>query len=168
MYVLDIDRTTRPWTPEQAWLLIKSLAFTPSLRYNELLLSDTFKADGGEPTLRALEQAELITVVSSNGRPHSIKPGKPVYQAAFRQLTEDKVLAARLDLAVLNQLIALESKAIEKAEAELGLLGGLPGQGREVKSRVKWLLGKLQTSQGKVEAYEREGAVLKKVLQKEF
>ncbi|KAL8992651.1 MAG: hypothetical protein Q9188_007538 [Gyalolechia gomerana] len=168
MYVLDIDRTTRSWTPEQAWLLIKYLASTPSLRYNELLLSDTFKTDGGEPTLRALEQAELITINSSNGRPHSIKPGKPVYQAAFRQLTEDKVLAARLDLAVLNQLIAMESKAIEKAEGELALLGELPGQGREVKDRVKWLLGKMQASQGKIEGYENDGARLKGVLHKEF
>ncbi|KAL9024376.1 MAG: hypothetical protein Q9196_006563 [Gyalolechia fulgens] len=168
MYVLDIDRTTRSWTPEQAWLLIKRLAATPSLRYHELLLSDTFKADGGEPTLRALEQAELITIVSSKGRPHSIKPGKPVYQAAFRQLTEDKVLAARLDLAVLSQLVAMESKAIDKAEGELALLGGLPGQGREVKDRVKWLLGKMQTSQRKVEGYENDAARLKSVLQQEF
>lgn len=168
MYVLDIDRTTRSWTPEQAWLLIKYLASTPSLRYNELLLSDTFKTAGGEPTLRALEQAELITINSSNGRPHSIKPGKPVYQAAFRQLTEDKVLAARLDLAVLNQLIAMESKAIEKAEGELALLGELPGQGREVKDRVKWLLGKMQASQGKIEGYENDGTRLKRVLQEEF
>ncbi|KAI4276043.1 MAG: hypothetical protein L6R35_006236, partial [Caloplaca aegaea] len=103
MYILDVDQTSsRHWTPEQAWLLIKSLASAPSLRYNELLLSDTFKTSpgGGEPTLRALEQAELIAIVSSHGgRPHSIKPGKPVYAAAFRQLTADTVLAARLDLA---------------------------------------------------------------------
>ncbi|KAL9011769.1 MAG: hypothetical protein Q9173_003416 [Seirophora scorigena] len=173
MYILDVDQaSSRHWTPEHAWLLIKRLACTPSLRYNELLLSDTFKASadgsGGEPTLRALEQAELIAIVSANGRPHSIKPGKPVYAAAFRQLTADHVLAARLDLAVLAQLIKIETGAIEKAEAELALLGGLPGQGREVSARVKWLLGKMQASQGKVEGYEREGAALKKVLQKEF
>ncbi|KAL8649999.1 MAG: hypothetical protein Q9210_004077, partial [Variospora velana] len=93
MYILDVDQTSsRHWTPEQAWLLVKSLASAPSLRYNELLLSDTFKSSpgGGEPTLRALEQAELIAIVSSHGgRPHSIKPGKPVYAAAFRQLTAD-------------------------------------------------------------------------------
>ncbi|KAI4184480.1 MAG: hypothetical protein LQ348_004546, partial [Seirophora lacunosa] len=131
MYILDVDQaSSRHWTPEQAWLLIKRLACNPSLRYNELLLSDTFKpsadGSGGEPTLRALEQAELIAIVSANGRPCSIKPGKPVYAAAFRQLTADHVLAARLDLAVLAQLIKLESAAIEKAEAELALLGGLP------------------------------------------
>lgn len=171
MYILDIgtassNGATRSWTPEQAWLLIKSLATTPSLRYNELLLSDTFKSSDG--ALLALEQFELITIVSQNGRPHSIKPGKPVYQAAFKQLVADRVLKARLDLAVLTQLIGIETKAIDKAEAELALLGGLPGQPREVKSRVMWLLAKMQASQGKVEGWEKEGKALKEVLAKEY
>lgn len=140
MYILD--SSPRIWTPEQAWLIIKSLASAECLRYNELLLSDIFKS-GGEATLQALEQAEMITIVSSNGRPTSIKPGKPVYAAAFRQLTEDHVLKARLDLAILTQLIKAETSGIEKYEAELNLLGNLPGQPREIQGRVRWLLGKL-------------------------
>ncbi|KAL8735726.1 MAG: hypothetical protein Q9181_002709 [Wetmoreana brouardii] len=168
MYILDVDQATRKWTPEQAWVLIKSLAATSSLRYNEMLLTDTFKSDGGEPTLHALEQAELITITSVNGRPHSIRPGKPVYQAAFKQLTEDHVLKARLDLMVFSQLIAIEAKGIEKAESELSLLGGLPGQPAEVRARVRWLLQKMQKGQVAVEGYERESAVLKKILRKEF
>lgn len=140
MYILD--SSPRKWTPEQAWLIIESLASTDSLRYNELLLSDIFKS-GGEATLQALEQAEMISIVSSNGRPTSIKPGKPVYAAAFRQLTEDHVLKAKMDLAVLTQLIKAETSGIDKYEAELNLLGSLPGQPREVQGRVRWLLGKL-------------------------
>ena len=140
MYILD--SSPRKWTPEQAWLIIKSLASAGSLRYNEILLSDVFKS-GGEATLQALEQAEMITIVSSNGRPTSIKPGKPVYAAAFRQLTEDHVLKAKMDLAILTQLIKAETSGIDKYEAELNLLGNLPGQPREVQGRVRWLLGKL-------------------------
>ena len=140
MYILD--SSPRQWTPEQAWLIIESLASTDSLRYNELLLSDIFKS-GGEATLQALEQAEMISIVSSNGRPTSIKPGKPVYAAAFRQLTEDHVLKAKMDLTVLTQLIKAETLGIDKYEAELNLLGNLPGQPREVQGRVRWLLGKL-------------------------
>ncbi|KAL8709839.1 MAG: hypothetical protein Q9220_005455 [cf. Caloplaca sp. 1 TL-2023] len=172
MYILD--RATRSWTPEQAWLLIKSLATTPSLRYNELLLSDTFKSpsaspeSGGESSLHALEQAELITIVSLNGRPHSIKPGKPVYAAAFQQLVNDTVLKARLDLALLAQLIGIENRAVEKAEGELALLGGLPGNPSEVRARAKWVLGKMQKSQVAVEVWERESAKLKDVLRKEY
>lgn len=140
MYILDSG--PRAWTPEQAWLIVKSLASTDCLRYNEVLLSDVFKS-AGEATLQALEQAEMISIVSSNGRPTSIKPGKPVYAAAFRLLTEDHVLKARLDLAILTELIKVETAGIDKYEAELNLLGSLPGQPKQVQGRVRWLLGKL-------------------------
>lgn len=106
MYIFGIaEEEGKKWSPEQAWLLIKELAAKESLRYNELLLSDVFKS-GGEKTIRALEQAELITIVSSaSGRPSLIKPGKPVYHPAFKRLTEDRVLKSRLDLAILDQLV---------------------------------------------------------------
>ena len=171
MYILDVS-TSRAWTSTQAWLLIKSLASSETLRYNELLLSDTFKPSaasaGGEQTLQALEQAELITIVSSNGRPHSIKPGKPVYQAAFKLLTEDHVLKARLDLLILGELIKVETKSIDQYEAELNLLAGLPKQPAEVALRVRWLLGKLRASQEKIEAFDKESGALKNVLQNEY
>ncbi|KAI9699385.1 MAG: mitochondrial escape protein 2 [Candelina mexicana] len=167
MYLLDVDKTQRKWTPEQAWLLVKELAQRETLRYNEILLSDTFKS-GGESTLQALEQAEFISIVSSNGRPHSIKPGKPVYQAAFRLLTEDHVLKSRLDLAILSDLVKVETASIEKYEAELHLLAKLPKQPNELSSRIQWLLNKLQASQGRIEEYERESGNLKKVLKAEY
>lgn len=167
MYILDVDRTSRSWAPTQAWELIKHLAKSGKIRYNEVLLSDTFKS-GGESTLQALEQAELITVVSSNGRPHSIKPGKPVYQAAFQLLTEDHVLKARLDLAILSELTKIETQSIDKYESELNLLAKLPKQPAELAPRIKWLLTKLQSSQAKVEKYEHKSGVLKKVLQVEY
>ena len=165
MYILD--SSPRNWTPEQAWLLVKSLADTDSLRYNELLLSDIFKPDS-EGVLQALEQAEMISIVSSNGRPTSIRPGKPVYSAAFKQLTADRVLKARLDLAILSRLIKVETQGIDKYEAELNLLGSLPGSPKEVRARVKWLLGKLNAGQNKVEGYESESGRLKKILQQEY
>ena len=167
MYILDVDKASRKWSPEQAWLLIKALATTDVLRYNAILLSDMYKS-GGEPTLQALEQAELITIVSSNGRPYSIRPGKPVYQAAFRLLTEDHVLQSRLDLAITTELIKIETASIDKYEAELNLLGGLPRQPGELAPRVRWLLAKLQGCQKRVEDYERESGALKKVLQAEY
>jgi hypothetical protein len=172
MYLLDINRATRAWTPEQAWLLIKSLATNPFIRYNELLLSDTYKSTNGESTLQALEQAELISIISVNGRPRSIKPGRPIFAAAFKRLTEDQVLTARMDLAILSELVKIETQGIEKSENELNLLlatlAHLPRQPPEVHGRVRWLLKKLGAAQEKVEGYERESGNLKKVLQHEF
>lgn len=167
MYLIGQDGPERQWTPEQAWLLIKQLAAQETLRYNGLLLSDTFKS-GGERVLQALEQAELITIISNNGRPHSIRPGKPVYQSAFRMLAEDRVLKAKLDLAILAEQTKIETQSIDKYEAELKLLGSLPKQPYEIGPRIKWLLGKVATSQTKVEKYEMESAELKKLLQSEF
>ena len=167
MYILD-PHPSRPWSSEQAWLLVKSLAKTDTLRYNELLLSDTYKS-GGEGVLQALEQAELISIVSSNGRPKNIKPGKPVYQAAFKLLTEDTALAAKMDLAILAELITIETKSIEKYEAELSLLGSLPGgPPAKVKGRVSYLLEKLWLGQDRVQKYENDSGRLKGVLRKEF
>jgi hypothetical protein len=167
MYLLDVDVATRNWTPQQAWLLIKQLAKGETLRYNEILLSDVYK-DGGEKTLQALEQAELISISSSNGRPHAIKPGKPVYLAAFKYLTKDDVLRSRLDLAILTQLIGIENKNVDKLESELRLLADLPGQPKQLLPRINWLLNKSQASHAKVEKYEAEGATLKKILTEQY
>ncbi|KAH0538375.1 hypothetical protein FGG08_005024 [Glutinoglossum americanum] len=173
MYLLDAGKAQRKWSPEQAWLLIKELAKSESLRYNEILLTDTFKPSpsgdgGGDPVLQALEQAELITIHSEHGRPHSIRPGKPVYQAAFRLLTNDRVLTSHLDLATLTGLIKLENASIEKYEGELGVLGQLPGRPEGLAGRIRWLVGKIEGAQRRIEGYEREMAGLRKVLRGEY
>ncbi|KAG9950025.1 hypothetical protein KCU85_g3784, partial [Aureobasidium melanogenum] len=167
MFVLGQEDGGRQWTPQQAWLLIKQLAKDQSIRYNEILLSDSYKA-GGEKALAALEQAELIAIQSYNGRPYAIKPGRPVYQPAFEKLTEDKVLQSRMDLAVLAEGIKAESQSIDKYEQELRLLGELPRQPAELTSRVNYLLSKIMASQAKVEAYEKQSGELKKILTSEY
>lgn len=170
MFLLNTD-SDKSYSPQQAWLLIKKLASEPSIRYNELLLTDTYKSSpsGGEATLQALEQAELISIVSGpGGRPSAIKPGKPVYAAAFRHLCQDSVLSARLDLKTLDELTKGEIEGIAKAEQELSVLGGLPGQPWEITRRVRYLLNKVSAGQCKVEEYERESKGLKKTLSKDF
>lgn len=170
MYIFGAEDEggNRQWNSEQAWMLIKELAQKESLRYNEVLLDDILKT-GGESVLRTLEQAELISIVSGpNGRPSAIRPGKPVYQAAFQRLTEDKVLKSRLDVAILTSLTKIENATIEKCENELLLLSKLNRQPAQTTSRVNYLLAKLMTSQGKVEKYELEIKGLKKVLGDEY
>lgn len=174
MYLLTVDKGDRNWSPEQAWYLVKSLAEKEDLRYNEVLLSNTFassltpSASSGESVLEALSAAELISIKTYKGRPQIIKAGKPVYQAAFKLLTEDNVLRSRLDLAILTELTKIETKSIDKYETELNMLATLPKQPREILPRVEYLLGKLQASQVKVEAWEKEMGSLKKVLMLEY
>jgi hypothetical protein len=173
MYLLTIDKANLKWSTEQAWYLVKSLANNETLRYNEVLLSNTFassltpSASNGEAVLEALSAAELISVKTDKGRPTVIKAGRPVYQAAFKLLTEDHVLKSRLDLATLTELTKIETKSIDKYETELNILASLPNQPREVGPRVRFLLGKLAISQAKVEAWEKEMGSLKKILSTE-
>ncbi len=168
------DRDDRTWSPEQAWFLIEQLAKAEALRYNEVLLSNTFassltpSASNGEAVLNALAQAELISIKTAKGRPESIRPGKPVYQAAFKILTEDKVLKARMNLAVLKELSKIEGKSIDKCEAELALIAGMPRVPPQVAPRVEYLLGKVEASQRKVEQWDREMGGLKRVLMREY
>lgn len=168
IFILGTDSVTPQWTREQAWHIIKSLAHSRdgTLLYNKILLSDLFKSDG-EATLRALEQAELISVGSDKGFPRWIKPGKPVYRAAFQRLIENKTLECRLDLLILAQLISNENKSIGKYEEELQLLGSLPKQPRELIPRIEWLLNKARNSQAKITRYEHESSVLQRGLQSE-
>lgn len=161
------------WSPEQAWYLVREIAKKGTLRYNEVLLSSTFAssttagAADAEAALDSLANAELISVSSRKGRPQTIKAGRPVYQAAFGVLLDDAALRARMDLAVLKEQTKIEGKTIDKVEAELALLGSLPKQPYETADRVNFLLAKMQSSQKKIQDYDREMSVLKKILSQE-
>lgn len=174
MFLLTVGKGDTKYSTEQAWYLIKSLADSESLRYNEVLLSNTFassltpSASRAEIALENLSAAELISIKTYKGRPQTIKPGKPVYQAAFKLLTEDRVLKSRFDLAILTELTKIETKNIDKYETELNMLGSLPKQPKEVGPRVQFLLGKLAGSQLKIQAWEKEMAGLKTVLLSEY
>lgn len=160
----------KKWSPEQAWYLVREIAKKESLRYNEVLLSNTFAASttpgasNPELVLESLANAELITVTAHKGRPQTIRAGKPVYQAAFNSLLEDRVLRAKMDLAVLTELGKVEAKGIEKVEQELGLLGMLPNIPYQTKERVTYLLNKLEAAQKKIQQFDGEMGELKKIL----
>lgn len=119
------NNNERKFSPEQAWFLIKEIATKESLRYNEVLLSNTFASSttastaDGELALESLANAELITVHAHRGRPQTIRAGRPVYQAAFTALLNDPVLKAKMDLAILTELSKIETKTIEKVSCLL-------------------------------------------------
>ncbi|KAH6607986.1 mitochondrial escape 2 [Trichoderma cornu-damae] len=175
MYLLgrtaDADRR---WSTEQAWHLIKALAESPTLRYHQVLLSPTFasslsaNAANGEAAIESLADAELITVKTHRGRPQTITAGKALHQAAFGMLVRDRVLRAKMDLAVLNEMAKAEAKNIDAVEKELQLLGGLPRHTGESAGRVMYLLSKLDAGQVKIAQMEREMAGLKKILHDEY
>ncbi|CAK7202294.1 mitochondrial escape protein 2 [Sporothrix eucalyptigena] len=158
--------SSRAWTSEQAWYLVREIAAKGgSVCYNDILLSDTFAfSNAGIAAIDALAAAELVTIRSHRGRPQSIKAGSPVYLAAFQFLGSDTALAARLDRCVLSDKASSEAKTVAKVEQELALLGTLPKQPAQAGERATYLLNKLQASQAKIQAYEAEMARLKQLM----
>ncbi|KAJ5726542.1 Mitochondrial escape protein 2 [Penicillium malachiteum] len=155
IFVLSTDSASTQWSTEQAWHIIKSLAEAKDeqLLYNKILLHELFK-ENGEATLRALEQAELITIASEQGFPQCIKPGKPVYKAAFEKLLENSNLKSRMKYLVASMLVSNENKSITKYEQELQLLGSLPKHPYEIKQRIQWLERKIYKAQSKIDRWE--------------
>ena len=177
MYLLDLDSSpfassptsssnTRPWTPHQAWLLIKALAASPNdeIPYTSTMFSSSFSAagpaskSGADTPLQSLAQADLISVTySSSGRPEAIRAARPVYLAAFRKLVEDKTLAARMDYEVLGLMVKEEEKKIKAAEEELSVLSRLVGSGgRGLEERGRALAAKIGAGQVRVEKWEEQ------------
>lgn len=162
--------TDKKWSTQQAWYLVRELAHHQSLKYNEVLLTDTFAssttaaAQSGESALEALTNAELIIVKSVHGRPQTISAGKPVYQTAFGRLLKDPVVKSRMDIALLKELASIEAKSIEKVETELSMLANLPTKPYQTTDRINYLLNKLEGSQKKIMCYEKEIGAMKKVL----
>ncbi|KAM0203562.1 hypothetical protein ACHAPA_000480 [Fusarium lateritium] len=168
------DLEDRKFSSQQAWHLIKSLAATPRLRYNEVILSAPFSsaapaaASNADSAIDSLVSADLIAVETYQGRPMTIKAGKPLHQAAFSVLLQDRVLRAKMDYDVLNDSSKAEARSIDKVENELALLGTLPRQTGETAGRINFLLRKLEDSQAKIAKWDKEMTTLKKLLSLEF
>lgn len=169
------EAATLPWTRPQAWKIVSSLAAKGEVSYSSLLLAFPFK--GHEDQLRSLEQAEFITITYLNGRPSLVKPGKPLFHAAFRKLVEDQVFAASQAMSFNLEVIASAEKEVQQCEEELlrlkeiGFETGKENKkwlGKErkggVEARTEWVLEKMRVAVGKVEGLERENEEVKKVL----
>lgn len=163
LYFLEGSHKKRNWSPAQAWLLVKMLASNEQVPFNQVVVHDLFRLN--EEPIQDLEQAEMISVVAQGGRPYGIRPGRPVFQEAFKRLLEDKVLAAKMELHSFKTLIKGETAIIEKMEKELEMLATLP---KQPKGRVEFLLVKVGIAQKKVEDYEKSIEALKKVLKTEY
>ncbi|KAF9123239.1 mitochondrial escape protein 2 [Mortierella sp. 14UC] len=167
------DGRTLNWTPLQFWAVMKQLAAFEAASFDELKIHPLFKND--ESAFSAMEQAELISIVHKHGRPYAVRPGKPIYKAAFQTILSDIGFTAVMDLESSTHLEKEEMIKVAKWEAELKELSNLLhtdgswlfGGGRvpkEVDTRVKWLMKKLAESHAKVEKYEQEAAEAKKAV----
>ncbi|KAF9115099.1 mitochondrial escape protein 2 [Mortierella sp. AM989] len=161
------------WTPLQFWTVMKRLASGDPANFDELRIHPLFKNE--EAPFAAMEQAELISIVHKNGRPFAVRPGKPIYTAAFQDIVADVGFCAVMDIESASRLEKEEMANVAKWEAELKELSSLMrddgswlfGGGKvpkEVDARVKWLMTKLAESHAKIEKYEQDITAAKQAI----
>ncbi|KAJ7745975.1 RNA12 protein-domain-containing protein [Mycena olivaceomarginata] len=119
------DAKNLPWGREQAWALFKLLSKNSEIPYHEVLLEFPFKGD--EAPLRNMEHAELISIGTHNGRPSTIRPGKPVFRAVFERLVNDSIFQATQDIAFNEKVIAAAEGIVKACELELLSLKDIEG-----------------------------------------
>ena len=167
------DAKSLPWSRSQAWIVVEQLAKKGELPYYALL-HDEFKSD--ETALKALEQAEIISVRHVDSRPSTIRAGRPVIQEALKALVEDSVFADTQRL--LSNASSIESceKVIRDVESEIRQLGeGLSSganliktsSSQAAKDRFDYLLEKMAVNQEKIRTLEKKNASLKQNLLKQ-
>ncbi|GJN94730.1 hypothetical protein Rhopal_007821-T1 [Rhodotorula paludigena] len=162
------------WSRGQAWSLINGLSEKGELPYAEILLT-TFGGD--DAPLRALESASLVTVHHVNGRPSTIRPGKPVYRAACERLIADAPFRAAIEYRAVDAALKGAGGDIESAQKgliELSHLfvgekgrwafGGGSVVPKEIETRVGQLLAQMHGAQEKQKTLAEEKARLLKVL----
>lgn len=172
------DAKGLPWTREQAWRVLKVLAKTPEVGYYEIVLDFPFKGD--ESALRSMEHAELIAIGTKDGRPSTIRPGKPVLRFVFERVVGDRLFEATQEFAYNERQIAEAEAKIKGYENELAVLVDTVKKENEQRwwgwhlfgrsacwGRVRYVGDKLAVAERKLEALEKKNNEWKRVI-KEF
>jgi len=150
------------WTVEQAWTLVRGLANASGDAFlsvpGNVAAQAAFDGSEVEASLEALEQSGLVTLRSTGGRITGVKPSRPLYRAAFLQLSEDPLVAGVMAKRLAKFNIARETGKIKAAEEELVTLAAAMQANsiREVKERQDYLAKQLGVSQAKVQKYQND------------
>ncbi|KAF8350904.1 RNA12 protein-domain-containing protein [Amanita rubescens] len=163
-----------PWTREQAWKIVKLLSEQSEIPYYDVLYNVPFS--GEESSLREMERAEIISIRTLEGRPSTIKPGRPILKWVFSRLASDSIFAAIEQISYNSKLISNYEKTIRSGEEELiGLRQVLETQTSGwffttydggLRSRARYTATKINAAQKQLEALENANRELKMILAK--
>lgn len=122
---------------------------------------------GAEAPLKAMERAELITIIQKEGRPDSIRPGKPVFYTVFNRLVSDTVFAASMEVEcnmALKKQSETEMTKLENNIEKLTNINATNKPPKEVQVRIQYLLTKLASIQNLIENYDKKIKDAKEVI----
>ncbi|KAI9348343.1 RNA12 protein-domain-containing protein [Pilaira anomala] len=159
------DDKKMEWSSIQFWTIVKQLTNKLSINYDELKWSPVFL--GADGPLKAMERAELITIIHKEGRPDAIRPGKPIFYTVFNRLVSDTVFAASMEVES-NMLLKKQSETdMAKLENNIEKLTNINATSRppkEIENRIRFLLNKVDSVQKLIEDYDQKIKVAKEVI----
>ncbi|CDH60396.1 rna12 protein [Lichtheimia corymbifera JMRC:FSU:9682] len=160
----ELEDVKVEWTGIQFWQIVKALTESKSINYDELKWSPFFK--GQDKPLWAMERAEIITIFHKNGRPNSVRPGKPIMYTVFDRLVADTVFNASMEIESHQFLKSSTEESLAKLQDTVIQLSrvynGKPP--KEFDTRIRYLLSKIGKLQKDIETYEKSIADNKKLL----
>ncbi|CAO1614763.1 unnamed protein product [Jaminaea pallidilutea] len=160
------ESSNLPWQRSTAWAVIKLLTQSSdgSVPYHWMLHSDTGGAFKGDETkLRAMEEANLLSVRHKDGRPSLVRAGRPVLLEAMRELVRgDATFGLTQDYLDSKASLSKSEAAIHGFEnelkelVELHRLGAAAAKG--VGARMEAVAKRMEAEQDKVAKLEAKMA----------
>lgn len=143
----------------QAWQVIKLLADSESIAYENIFLLPMFKKDTVK-ILQNMENVELIRLVRHEGVVTDIIPAKPLFTTAFQRMVSDPQIYRTMEKECLMGMIEFEANRIKKFLEELRGFKEVP-EPKLFSQRLKYLSNKIETGSKVITDCETKMAKLK-------
>jgi hypothetical protein len=105
------------WSPIQFWKIVQLLSNYEEIDFDNLKYHQLFKGDS--LSILAMERCGIISISRGQGKELFIKPGRPLFRSAFKEMSQDSKLIATLGLETTKFLLDTESKKLSTLEQEL-------------------------------------------------
>ncbi|KAJ3351769.1 mitochondrial escape protein 2 [Entophlyctis luteolus] len=159
----------KEWTAVQAWKVVELLAKYKEVSFDDLRFHPLFNGD--EAPILSMERAGLVAIDLREGRPFTVKVGRPIFRSAFSRLLADKKFAAAMRLKTVKVLMKDEHEKLAALENELSVITGSPSidlmnmwASASLRRRVNFLGKCIGEVHSKLAALDGEERRLKKLL----
>lgn len=138
----------------QGWCMIKLLSKDGCVSFTDIQKLPLFKVNTYS-ILQSLENAELVSLIRDRGIIHKVKPSKPLYGIAFKDMVEDRTIYNSLESDYLKTMVVQMTAKVTKMEEEVARYRGLENS-KMFNERLKYLANKIGTLTASITKWEKE------------
>ena len=109
--------------------------------------------------MQALENAEIVALVRDRGIIHNVKPAKPLYDIAFKEMVSNPAIYNSLESDYLKTMISQITAKVTTMEDEVARYRGIENS-RIFHDRLQYLANKIGGFTGMITTWEKELADL--------